>query len=272
MTPAKEAIVELLRLQYKSLDYLGSNLTPREWHASASLPGWMVFDVFAHIIGTESMLEGEELPGVKLDVASFDHVHNQIGTFNETWIEALSHLDSEAMMNRFRAIKDQRLRSLTEMSQEEFEAETITPIGPAPYWRFMQLRVFDCWMHEQDMRESLGRPGHERGPCAEAAIDEVERTLGYIVGKKAGLADGTSVTFELTGPVERVLHVLVDGRASVVAKLRGPATTTISMSSNLFMRLAGGRSDGLTNRLGELVFEGDLSMAQRLVTSLAFTI
>lgn len=272
MTVAKERLIELLRLQFKSLDDLGSFLTPREWHAKASLPGWVVFDIYSHIIGTESMLEGIELPNVRLDVASFSHVHNEIGTFNETWIEALAHLGPDGMMERFRSITSQRLRSMAAMTEQEFEAETFTPIGPAPYWRFMQIRVFDCWMHEQDMRESLVRPGHEAGPCAEAAVDEVERALGFIVGKKAAAPPGSSVTFKLTGPLHRVIHVLVRDRAEVVDRLPGPATTTISMSSGLFMRLVGGRADFLTGRLGGLGFAGDLDLAQRVVIGLAFTI
>lgn len=270
---SKEALLEALRLQFRSLDHLGSNLTAREWHANASLPGWMVFDVYAHIIGTESTLEGESLPDVELDVDSFNHVHNEIGSFNETWIEALSGLGANAMMERFRDVTGRRLRTLAAMSSEDFEAETFTPIGPAPYWRFMQIRVFDCWMHEQDVRESLGRPGHERGPCAELAVDEVERALGYIVGKKAAAPDGSSVTLELTGPVERRIQVLVtDGRATVVPRIDGPSTTTITLSSGLLMRLVGGRTGVLTDRLGGLDFSGDLALAQRVVTNLAFTI
>jgi uncharacterized protein (TIGR03083 family) len=273
MATGKASLAELLRLQFKSLDDLGSALTQREWHAPAALPGWVVFDVYAHIIGTEASLEGEGLPEVPLDVASFDHVRNDIGTFNETWIEAMSNLGSEAMMARFRSIAAMRLDSLWAMSDEEFEAETLTPIGPAPYWRFMQIRVFDCWMHEQDVRVALGRPGHERGPCAEAAIDEVERALGYIVGKKVGAVDGSSVTFELTGPVDRVINVLVtEGRAEVVDSLRTRPTATVTMTSSLFMRLIGGRTEHLTSRMGQMSFEGDLDLAQRVVTNLAFTI
>ena len=266
-------LTDLLRLQFRSLDHLGSNLTPREWHANASLPGWMVFDVFAHIIGTESTLEGQSLPDVTLDVEAFSHVHNEIGRFNETWIEALSLLDSAQMMERFRSITSQRLQSLAAMSHEEFEAETLTPVGPAPYWRFMQLRVFDCWMHEQDIREALGRPGHERGPCAEAAVDEVERNLGYLIGKRARVGDGNSVALILTGPVERLWRVaVVDGRALMVDRPRAPATTTIVMGSSLFMRLIGGRTERLAERLGEMEFSGDLGLAQQIVTNLAFTI
>lgn len=273
MVPEKGPIVELLRSQFKSLDFLGSSLTPKEWHTPASLPGWVVFDVYAHIIGTESMLEGYELPYTKVDVESLSHVHNETGAFNETWIESLSHLGPPALLDRFRRVTASRLRSLEAMTQKEFEAETKTPIGPAPYWRFMQIRVFDCWMHEQDIREGLGRPGHESGPCARASVEEVVRALGYIVGKKAAAEEGSAVTIELTGPVKRTMHVVVQGgRAKVVDEGPEPATATIAMSSSLFMRLAGGRAATLSSRHGDIDFSGDLALAERVVTNLPFTI
>ncbi len=71
------------------------------------------------------------------------------------------------------------------MGPEEFDAPTQTPVGMAPYRRFMEIRVFDCWLHEQDIRSAIGRPGHEDGPCAEMSVDEVVRALGFIVGKQA---------------------------------------------------------------------------------------
>ena len=271
MTVEKGPIVELLRSQFKSLDFLGSSLAPKEWHTSASVPGWVVFDVYAHIIGTESMLEGYELPYTKTDVESFSYVHNDIGVVNETWIESLSHLEPPAMLDRFRRVTASRMRSLEAMTQREFEEQTETPMGPAPYWRLMQIRVFDCWMHEQDIREGLGRPGHESGPCARAAVDEAERAIGYIVARKAKAEAGESVRIELTGPVKRAINVVVGERGELVDELPGPATATIAMSSSLFMRLAGGRAAKLSNRLGAIDFEGDLELAQRVVTNLAFT-
>ncbi len=271
MVPDKDALVDLLRSQFKSLDFLGSSLTPAEWHAKASLPGWQVFDIYAHIIGTESMLDGFDLPGIKPDVESFNHVRNEIGVFNETWIESLADLGPAAMLDRFREVTDRRVRALTAMGSEDFEAETATPVGPAPYWRFMQIRLFDCWMHEQDVREGLGRPGHESGPCARAAVDEAERALGYVVGRKAKAPIGSSVTVELTGPVKRTIHVMVGERAEVVDELPETATAMISMSSSLFMRLAGGRSSNLSTRLGTIDFGGDLALAQKVATNLTFT-
>jgi uncharacterized protein (TIGR03083 family) len=157
------------------------------------------------------------------------------------------------------------------MDEEAFSKPSWTPVGQADYRRFMQIRVFDCWVHEQDVRAAVGRPGHADGAPAEQAVDEIARALGYIVGKKAGAPDGSSVTFELTGPLIRTIHVVVDGRARVVDRLDTPATATVTLGSGPFTRLACGRVDPDV-LLSEVRLSGDPGLGRRVVASLPFTI
>ncbi len=88
---------------------------------------------------------------------------------------------------------------LIAMSSEDFDAPTQTPVGQARYRRLMEIRVFDCWMHEQDIRQAITRPGHEDGPCVEVSIDKIVRALGFVVGKQASVPDGSTVTVDLVG-------------------------------------------------------------------------
>ena len=114
--------------------------------------------------------------------------------------------------------------ALETMSAEEFDGPSWTPAGPGIYGRSCASRVFDCWMHEQDIRDAVGMPGHGDGPCAAVALAEAADALGYIVGKRAAAPDGAAVTIELTGPEHVTWHVLVDGRARLVDTLPGPPT------------------------------------------------
>jgi len=135
----------------------------------------------------------------------------------------------------------------------------------------MQIRIFDCWMHEQDVRTAVQHPGNESGDVAERALDEVVLALGYIVGKRGRAPDGSSVLIRLTGPVERELAVQVDGRARVVEAIEGAPTATLTLSSTLFMRLAGGREYAET-ALGRIDLGGDQALALQLAANLAYTI
>jgi uncharacterized protein (TIGR03083 family) len=266
-----EPIVAMLVEEWAALAELLDGLAASEWLTPTALPGWSVHDVVAHLIGTESRLSGDEEPPSLIDVTTLAHVRNAIGGANERWVRALHSEPPEEMRLRFRDVSRRRADMLIAMSREDFDVPTQTPVGQAPYRRFMEIRVFDCWMHEQDIRQAIEWPGHEDGPCAEVSIDEIVRALGFIIGKQAAVPDGSTVTVNLVGPVHRTIHVAVNGRAEVVSQLDRPATTTLRLPSTVFARLAGGRADALSG-LDAINFDGNPALGRRVVENLAFTI
>ena len=128
------------------------------------------------------------------------------------------------------------------MSDDDFDSPSVTPVGPGTYGRFMAIRAFDVWVHERDIRVPLWLSGDDGGAAAELALDEVHGSLGFIVGKKIGLAEGKGIAIELTGPVQRTLLAKVDGRAARVDELPNP-DITLTTDSLTFMLLACGRID-----------------------------
>ncbi|HEX7992649.1 MAG TPA: hypothetical protein VF506_01945, partial [Streptosporangiaceae bacterium] len=102
-------------------------------------------------------------------------------------------------------------------------------------------------------------------------LAEVVLALGYIIGKKGRASDGSSVLIRLTGPVERDLPVVVDGRARVVPRIAGEPTASLALSSSLFLRLAGGREEA-GQALGRIEVGGDEALGRQLATNLAYTI
>ena len=265
----KSRVVELLGHEWAVIGDLLAGLSEQDWSREA-LPGWDVHDVLAHMIGTEKMLSGAQLPsGPGGDLGA--HVRNDIGRANEAWVLALRDRPHADLLADFRGVTAERLASLRAMSTEEFNAPSWTPAGQATYARFMRIRIFDCWMHEQDIRAAVRLPGNEGGPAADEALAEVVLALGYIIGKKGRAPDGSSVLIRLSGPVERDLPVVVDGRARVVAHIDGEPTASLSLSSSLFLRLAGGREDA-SEALGRIEFGGDQALGHQLATNLAYTI
>ena len=267
----RDDLVPQLIDEWAAIDALLTSLRPEEWVRPTPLPGWDVQDTVAHIIGTEAMLAGDEMPTVTRDVKGLSHVRNDIAAANEVWVESLRGTEPAAVLDRFRSVTSRRAAALAAMTQDDFDAPSWTPVGKSTYGRFMQIRLFDCWLHEQDIRDGVDRPGHEDGSAAEASVDEIERALGFVVGKRAAAPDGAAVTIELTGPVARAIHVVVDGRAQVVRELDRPATAVLRLGSGLFVRLAGGRIDPGAH-LDEIATEGDVDLAGRVVDNLAFTI
>ena len=272
---SRDGLVSQLHEVWDALIELGSSIDDDGWVAATPCPGWPVAAQYAHVIGTESMLLGRPNPEVDAPGDAPAHVRNQIGGFNEVWVTALDRNSRPEVLEQFAEVVAARKEALAGMTEEDFAAPSWTPVGQADYRRFMQIRVFDCWVHEQDVRDAVGRPGHESGPVAEQSIDEIVRAAGFVVGKKAGAPAGSSLRFELTGPLTRTIDVDVPDRARVVEALAGAPTVTVSMSSTAYARLSCGRvapSDILAGALGGVEIVGDEALGRRVVENLTFTI
>lgn len=267
--PDQRAIIAALSDQWDRLTRLVDGLPEDRWRTASPLPGWTVFDVLAHITGTESLLAGEPTP--ELEVGG-DHIHNAIGALNEKWIASLRPLSGAELLTRFHDVTAGRLKTLAGLSAQAWAEPGPSPVGMTPYGRFMRIRVFDCWMHTLDIADALGVSIDEGGTQAETAFPEVIFGLGRAVVKGGGAPEGARVTFELTGPVARTLHVaVVGGRANLVETLDGPADVVLTLDSGLFARLRGGRTTADAH-LGEFTIAGDTELGNRLVRGLTFTI
>lgn len=267
----RDDIVDALASVWSSIATMCGTLTEEEWATPSRLPGWSVKDVVAHIVGTEAMLAGRPQPEVELGDAP--HLRNDIGRFNEAWIVERRGRPGPEVLAEFVAITEERLAALGRMDQAQFDEEAWTPAGHATYGRFMQIRVFDCWMHEQDVRAALGRPGHLEGVAVVVSLAEIATALGYAVGKRGGAPAGSSVALVVTGPTRHRFDVVVTDRARVSDTPALAPTATVSTDLATFAALVGGRIDAEEAvDDGRVALAGDPELARAVATHLAFVI
>ena len=243
----RETIVAALDAQFDSLVDLGRDLTDAQWETASEVPGWTVKDNFSHIIGTELMLLGR--PDADPGIDRPEHVKNDIGAFNEVPVMLRRNKSGAEVLAEFAMVAGERKAALKAMTDEEFDAESFTPAGQDTYGRFMQIRVFDCWIHEQDCREALGMPGNDSGPAAEVMLDEMTTAMGFVVGKKAGATHGQSVSQSSGTPPTRFdWTVLASLRA--VPRSRRCWSSSVHRSAGASLRAdraAGFAAGGLTS-------------------------
>lgn len=254
--------IEALEECWTSFDALIGDLTPEQWATPSLCEGWAVRDVVIHLGAIEHLLSGEA-PGSMTESVPFAKAGE--------WMNSARDLDDAALLAAYRSVIDARRAEVTALTADDLALPSMTPVGPGTVGRFVNIRVFDYWVHEQDVRVPLGIPGHEDGPAAELAIDEIQGSLPYIIGKKVGLPDGMGITIEVTGPVERTMHVQVTGRAGVVDSLESP-DVTLRADSTTFALLACGRIDPqgpIDDR--RVTWTGDATWGDTAARQLAFT-
>jgi len=272
MTADRE-LVDRLDEVWTSIDGFCADLSEEEWKRPTEVPGWSVQDNLVHLTAIEAMLLGRPLP--KADISELPaHVKNDFGRANERWIESRRSWSGADCAVEFHAVARERIAQLRALDSTGFDADSWTPMGPGTVRTMLPFRIFDCWVHEQDMRRALGRPGDLDTPVAEFALDMMTGALGFIVGKKAGAPDGAVVVFALDGPRARELTVAVaGGRARLVDEAPAGTSTTVTLRTDTetFARLLNGRLDPLDQlAAGAVVLDGDEGLGRRVLAEINF--
>ncbi|HEX4162046.1 MAG TPA: maleylpyruvate isomerase family mycothiol-dependent enzyme [Acidimicrobiales bacterium] len=246
-------------------------LTANEWALPTECPGWDVKDQLSHLIGIERTIMGEAAP--QWDGPRGDHVKNDFAAMNEAWVAVRRPLDGAAVRAEFVEVTGTRLGQLEERTEEEWAVVGWSPVGQVPYAVFMEVRAFDSWVHEQDARRALDRPGGCGNLASAISLGRVESAMPFVVGKKAGCADGTAVRFAIEGPGDdaRAFTVAVEGsRARTVDEGVTP-TVTLSLSNLDFLRLGCGRATAAqVQAAGGIAMEGDAAVGRQVLGAMNF--
>ncbi|MFN0029229.1 MAG: maleylpyruvate isomerase family mycothiol-dependent enzyme [Acidimicrobiales bacterium] len=239
---------------------LGRTLDEDAWASPALCPGWTCKDALIHLTAAETgFADWTPSPTPPME---------QIGVA----IKSLRQRSGAEVLTAFEAITGRRSEQLATMGEDGLDAVGWSPAGIGPYRRYMEIRIFDTWAHEQDVRVPLGMPGHLEGRGPLVSLNEAHIAFGYLVGKRAGLPDGSSVTVHVTGPNARDLHAVIEGRARVVDELSNPACE-LTVDFATFMLLCCGRIDPEAPLGdGRVVLGGDRTLAEAVARNLAFTI
>ena len=267
-----QEIVDKLERVWGSIEALCEPLSERDWKLSTDCPMWSVQDHVSHLVGTESRLAGRPAPSHTPQ--EMGHVHNDIGRGNEIWVDFLRPRFGAQVLETFRAVTATRLQQLRRMSTEDFSEPTETPVGPGTVRDFMVIRIFDCWVHEQDIRRAVGRPGHMEGPVVTHSMDRMVRAIPYVVGKKAAAPEGSTVVFDITGPAGRTMAIAVQGgRAAFLESTPTASDVRLTMDVETFTCLGNGRWQG-GDTLGrdKVSIEGDRRLAEIIVTNMNFMV
>ena len=239
-----EPLIQLLADVWADVGTVCDDLTEAQWKVPTDCPGWSVQDNVAHMIGTEMMLLGENAPLEDIGARAVrPQRHRQVQrAVGRALPEPERRGDARRLPARHAA---PARRAATRCPRRSGTRKASRRKGPGPYRQFMEIRVFDCWFHDQDIREALERPGLLEGAAADLSVGRIPpKALPYVVGKKAAAPQGSTVVFTVTGDTPLVATVGVEGRAALFPEVPADPSARLTMDRRTFTRLAGGRWTG----------------------------
>ncbi len=249
------------------LDLL-EQLPEEEWATPTDLAGWDVKAVASHVAHLEGILAGN--PEETAEVGEPAHVTGLMGLYTEVGVVNRRDASADAIINEIREVVTKRHTALLADPPTDGDAKPQVIFGGVPWsWRtLLRNRPLDVWMHEQDVRRAVDRPGGMDTAPARHTAEYLAESLGYVLVKRAGAPPGTSLVLDLEGSVPFAFEVDENSRGQRVAQPPAEPTVTLHLDRESFIRLAGGRCAAEPGRVS---VDGDRELGQRVLDHLATT-
>jgi uncharacterized protein (TIGR03083 family) len=247
------------------LEHVGDD----EWSTPTDLPGWDVHAVAAHTAHVEALLAGR--PHDDVEIGDAPHARGIMGQFTEQGVVVRRAESGDALISEIREATTARHTQLLADPPADPSAPAPGVFGAIGWTTGLLLRnrPLDVWMHEQDVRRALGRPGNLDSAAAIHSADYLMESLPFVVAKRAGAPAGSLVRLEVAGHAPVTAVVGDDGRGRPASPDEaGEPTVTLATDRETFVVLAGGRRAAGPD---DVRLTGDASLGGRVLAAMGVT-
>jgi uncharacterized protein (TIGR03083 family) len=183
-----------------------ADLSPADWETPTICPGWSVKDVTAHLLdddigrlswGRDGYVNPAFAAG--LDVTTLPGLVNAIDRQNAVWVTGARRISPRLLIE---------LLALTgELTEAYFSSLDMTAVGmpvdwagpePAPVWLDVAREYTERWMHQQHIRDAVGKPGLKEKRWFAPVLDAFVRGLPRVL-RDAPVPDGAALRLTIAG-------------------------------------------------------------------------
>jgi uncharacterized protein (TIGR03083 family) len=159
--PEPVQVLDLFPLERAALLELLSGLTPEEWERSTVCAGWSVKDAALHVLGGDLGNISGRRDGVwGLNPAPGEEFGSFINRINEEWVRTARRLSGRMIIDLL-AFAGPQLSDYFATLDLNALGGIVSWAGPdpAPVWLDVAREYTERWMHQQHIRDAVGKPG-----------------------------------------------------------------------------------------------------------------
>jgi uncharacterized protein (TIGR03083 family) len=195
----RTGLIDALDQTVQSVIDLGFGCREEDFDRPTHCPGWSVKDQISHVVGVEKSFAG--IRAEPVDVPDYPHLRHDAGRDIEREVEARRGRTGRAVVAELADFHPERIASLRE-SPADLDTVIGGALGPeTTFGQLLRTRIMDTWVHEQDIRNALDRPGDLDTPAAAVFTEAALRALPRIISRVADIGPGHAVVIDVTGPV-----------------------------------------------------------------------
>lgn len=242
---------------------LAADLDDADWARPTDCDEWTVKDVLAHLAHLETELCSTEQNS--RDQAGASKV---VSAYTAKGVEARRDRSPAELIEEFASAVELRASRLAELPEDPSALAPVTPGGIPWSWdTLLRNRSIDVWVHEQDIRRAVGRPGGLDSTGAHVAVMTFSFAMPYVLGKRVKPPAMSTVQWEVTGetPLQLAVRVGEDGHASAIETLHEPSVT-LTMTTETFTVLTAGRRTADELEVG---IDGDEMLGRATLAAMA---
>jgi len=183
-----------------------ADLSASDWEAPTVCPGWSVKDVAAHLLGDDIGRlswgrDGYVNPdfAAALDIATLPGLVAAIDRQNAVWVTGARRISPRLLI--------ELLKTTGELTEAYFASLEMTALGmpvdwagpePAPVWLDVAREYTERWVHQQHIRDAVGKPGLKERRWFAPVLDAFVRGLPRAL-RDAPSPEGTTLRLVISG-------------------------------------------------------------------------
>ncbi|MGY0057447.1 maleylpyruvate isomerase family mycothiol-dependent enzyme [Streptomyces sp. LZ34] len=259
------------------LDLLAA-LDPADWRRPTGCPGWEVHDVVAHLLHDHlRRLSGgrDGHPGPPFGPG--ETLPQFITRTNEAFVRGSRQLSPRVLTDLLATLGpqlDDFWSGLDPAAPAGLDVSWAAPGTPAPNWLDTAREYTEFWVHQQQIRDAVNRPGATEPELLHPVLDTFLRALPHTL-RDHPAQDGTAVRVLVPGPAGGTWAAVREGARWALRTLATPddrpatpATAEAEVDADTLWRLA---TRGITPRdaRSRATTRGDEELARAALTLLS---
>jgi len=237
------SVVDLFPQERRHLLELFSDLSEEDWEKPTVCQGWTVKDIGLHLLGDDlGYLSGKRdhftnpfFTGREMHM--WESLVQNINEANELWVKATRRISPLLLSDLLTLTGAQFYKYIKTLDQMTINgAVSWAGPNPAPTWLDTAREYTERWLHQQQIRDAINKPGLKERKFFHPVLDAFVRALPHTY-RDVSVADTTVIQLMVTGEAGDTWYLVGEANGwSLYKDVELQPTTVVTMDQEICWR------------------------------------